>query len=75
MAGYFIANFTIRDGEKFIYAVQNFLCVSLLKNCVSSNTTVAHKSLKVFLLLVSQSVKTCYYIRGLQVLMFPFFSN
>lgn len=44
-----------RDGEKFIYAVQNFLCVSLLKNCVSSNTTVAHKSLKVFLLLVSQS--------------------
>lgn len=42
-----------RNGEKFIYAVQNFLCVSLLKNCVSSNTTVAHLSLKVFLLLVS----------------------
>ena len=42
-----------RDGEKFIYAVQNFLCVSLLKNCVSSNTTVAHLSLQVFLLLVS----------------------
>lgn len=44
-----------RDGEKFIYAVQNFLCVSLLKNCVSSNTQVAHLSLKVFLLLVSNS--------------------
>lgn len=43
-----------REGEKFIYAVQNFLCVSLLKNCVSSNTAVAHLSLKVFLLLVSK---------------------
>ena len=42
-----------REGDKFIYAVQNFLCVSLLKNCVSSNTVVAHLSLKVFLLLVS----------------------
>ena len=42
-----------RTGEKFIYAIKNFLCVSLLKNCVSSNTKVAHISLKVFLLLVS----------------------
>lgn len=40
------------NGPKFIYAVQNFLCVSLLKNCVSSNTRVAHLSLQVFLLLV-----------------------
>ena len=47
-----------RSGEKFIWVVQNFLCVSLLKNCVSSNTKVAHLSLKVFLLLVSESKRT-----------------
>jgi hypothetical protein len=41
-----------RDGEKFIYAVQNFLCVSLVKNSMSNNPRVAHLSLKVFLLLV-----------------------
>jgi brefeldin A-inhibited guanine nucleotide-exchange protein len=41
-----------RNGSKFIYAVQNFLCVSLLKNCISSNTRVAHLSLQIFLLLV-----------------------
>jgi len=41
-----------RNGPKFIYAVQNFLCVSLLKNCISSNTRVAHLSLQIFLLLV-----------------------
>jgi len=40
------------NGPKFIYAVQNLLCVSLLKNCVSSDTRVAHLSLQVFLLLV-----------------------
>mmetsp|Transcript_2992 Transcript_2992/g.4104 ORF Transcript_2992/g.4104 Transcript_2992/m.4104 type:complete len:1856 (-) Transcript_2992:123-5690(-) len=41
-----------RTGEKFIYAVQNYLCVSLLKNCMSQHTTVAFLSLKIFLLLV-----------------------
>eukprot|EP00551_Chaetoceros_affinis_P004309 CAMPEP_0203668256 /NCGR_PEP_ID=MMETSP0090-20130426/4937_1 /ASSEMBLY_ACC=CAM_ASM_001088 /TAXON_ID=426623 /ORGANISM="Chaetoceros affinis, Strain CCMP159" /LENGTH=2105 /DNA_ID=CAMNT_0050532651 /DNA_START=189 /DNA_END=6503 /DNA_ORIENTATION=+ len=41
-----------RNGEKFIYAVQNFLCVSLVKNSMSNNPNVAHLSLKVFLLLV-----------------------
>jgi len=39
-------------GEKFIYAVQNYLCVSLLKNCMSAHTKVAFLSLKIFLLLV-----------------------
>lgn len=39
-------------GEKFIYAVQNYLCVSLLKNCMSSNTQVAYFSQKIFLILV-----------------------
>ena len=41
-------------GEKFIYAVQNYLCVSLLKNCMSSNTQVAYFSLKIFLILVQK---------------------
>jgi len=41
-----------RNGEKFIYAVQNFLCVSLVKNSMSNNPRVAVLSLKVFLLLV-----------------------
>ncbi|KAL3770982.1 hypothetical protein ACHAW5_000384 [Stephanodiscus triporus] len=41
-----------RNGEKFIYAVQSYLCVSLLKNCMSNQTVVAHLSLKIFLLLV-----------------------
>jgi hypothetical protein len=43
-----------REGEKFIYAVQNFLCVSLVKNSMSNNPHVAHLSLKVFLMLVSE---------------------
>ena len=42
-----------RHGEKFVYAVQSYLCVSLLKNCMSNQTVVAHLSLKIFLLLVS----------------------
>jgi len=41
-----------RHGEKFVYAVQSYLCVSLLKNCMSNQTVVAHLSLKIFLLLV-----------------------
>eukprot|EP00547_Thalassionema_nitzschioides_P000436 CAMPEP_0194204202 /NCGR_PEP_ID=MMETSP0156-20130528/3798_1 /TAXON_ID=33649 /ORGANISM="Thalassionema nitzschioides, Strain L26-B" /LENGTH=2109 /DNA_ID=CAMNT_0038930161 /DNA_START=16 /DNA_END=6345 /DNA_ORIENTATION=- len=41
-----------RTGEKFIYAIQNYLCVSLLKNCMSSNTQVAFFSQKIFLMLV-----------------------
>eukprot|EP00804_Cyclotella_cryptica_P009256 CCRYP_016755-RD/>CCRYP_016755-RD protein AED:0.20 eAED:0.20 QI:0/0.5/0.14/1/0.5/0.14/7/0/1836 len=43
-----------RNGEKFIYAVQSYLCVSLLKNCMSNQTNVAHLSLKIFLLLVKK---------------------
>lgn len=39
-------------GEKFIYAVQNYLCVSLLKNCTSGHTQVAYLSQKIFLVLV-----------------------
>lgn len=43
-----------KNGEKFVYAVQSYLCVSLLKNCMSNQTVVAHLSLKIFLLLVSK---------------------
>jgi hypothetical protein len=42
------------NGEKFVYAVQSYLCVSLLKNCMSNQTVVAHLSLKIFLLLVGR---------------------
>lgn len=48
-----------RHGEKFVYAVQSYLCVSLLKNCMSNQTVVAHLSLKIFLLLVSSEVSVC----------------
>jgi hypothetical protein len=44
-----------KNGEKFVYAVQSYLCVSLLKNCMSNQTVVAHLSLKIFLLLVSEA--------------------
>jgi hypothetical protein len=43
------------EGEKFIYLVQNYLCVALLKNCVSSHTQVAFLSQKIFLVLVSNT--------------------
>ena len=40
------------QGEKFIYLIQNYLCVGLLKNCTSNQTNVAFLSQKIFLLLV-----------------------
>jgi brefeldin A-inhibited guanine nucleotide-exchange protein len=43
---------SFRKNEKFIYAVQNYLCVSLLKNCMSVHTDVAYLSLKLFIVLV-----------------------
>jgi brefeldin A-inhibited guanine nucleotide-exchange protein len=39
-------------GERFIFAIQNYLCVSLLKNCVSNYMPVAQLGLKIFLILV-----------------------
>lgn len=41
-------------GEKFIYAVRHYLCVSLLKNCMSARAQVAFLSQKIFLLLVNK---------------------
>lgn len=40
------------QGEKFIYLVQHYLCVGLLKNCMSNHTNVAFLSQKIFLLLL-----------------------
>ena len=40
------------DGERFIFAIQNYLCVSLLKNCISTYMAVAQLALKIFLVLV-----------------------
>lgn len=41
------------NGERFIYGIQQYLCVSLLKNCMSLHTDVGHAALKIFLILVS----------------------
>eukprot|EP00943_MAST-04B_sp_MAST-4B-sp1_P009087 g9087.t1 len=42
-----------RSGPKFIYAVKHYLCESLIKNCVSSNTLVVNLSLRIFVALIS----------------------
>ena len=44
MSGDFLQN----CGPQFHYAIRNYLCVSLLKNCTSENTTVVKLSLLVF---------------------------
>jgi len=44
MSGSFLQN----CGPQFHYAIRNYLCVSLLKNCTSENTTVVKLSLLVF---------------------------
>ena len=41
------------NGERFIYGIQQYLCVSLLKNCMSLHSDVGHAALKIFLVLVS----------------------
>jgi len=40
------------EGDKFVYAVRHYLCVSLLKNCMSTNTSVVYLSLRIFRCLV-----------------------
>ena len=39
-------------GDIFLYAIQHYLCVSLLNNCMSNDTYVIHSSLKLFIFLV-----------------------
>lgn len=39
-------------GVQFHYAIRNYLCVSLLKNCTSDNTRVVSLSLRVFVPLI-----------------------
>jgi hypothetical protein len=47
------------EGDRFVYLVQHYLCVSLLKNCMSNNTQVAYLSQKIFLVLVSSVLRIC----------------
>jgi len=41
-----------RTGERFIFAVRNYLCVSLLRNCTSPITQVTGLSLQIFVALM-----------------------
>ncbi len=43
---------TFRSNEKFVYAIRNYLCVSLLSNCTSQLTQVTGLSLQIFVLLL-----------------------
>ena len=47
------AGSAFRSGPKFVYAVKHYLCDSLIKNCVSSNTRVVNLSLHIFVALIS----------------------
>ena len=44
----FPPGFVQRSGPQFQACLRNYLCVSLLKNCTSSDTTVVHWSLRIF---------------------------
>ena len=48
MSGVFLQN----SGPQFQYAIRNYLCVSLLKNCTSDNTNVVNLSLRLFVPLI-----------------------
>ena len=41
-------DFVQHSGAQFHYAIRNYLCVSLLKNCTSDDTRVVNLSLRVF---------------------------
>ena len=45
-------NFLLHSGPQFQYAIRNYLCVSLLKNCTSDNTNVVNLSLRLFVPLI-----------------------
>ena len=52
----------VGTSEKFVYLVQHYLCVPLLKNCVSNHTQVAFWSQKIFLVLVRAGFYFCFEI-------------
>ena len=41
-----------RSGERFVYAIRNYLCVSLLGNCTSQVTQITTLSLQIFVALM-----------------------
>jgi hypothetical protein len=45
-------SFLNQCGPQFVYAIRNYLCVSLLKNCTSDDTRVVNLSLRVFVPLI-----------------------
>ena len=45
-------SFLLHSGPQFQYAIRNYLCVSLLKNCTSTNTSVVNLSLRLFVPLI-----------------------
>jgi Sec7-like guanine-nucleotide exchange factor len=45
-------SFLLYCGPQFHYAIRNYLCVSLLKNCTSDDTRVVNLSLRVFVPIV-----------------------
>lgn len=45
-------SFLLHSGPQFQYAIRNYLCVSLLKNCTSENTNVVNLSLRLFVPLI-----------------------
>ena len=43
---------TFRSGEKFVWAIRQYLCVSLLKNGVSPIATILQLSLDIFVAVI-----------------------
>lgn len=43
---------SFRSGDKFIYAIRQYLCMSLIKNCTSNITQVVNLSLRIFVVLI-----------------------
>ncbi|CCI47299.1 unnamed protein product [Albugo candida] len=43
---------SFRQGDRFIHAIRQYLCQSLLQNCTSNNTNIVGLSLQLFLILI-----------------------
>ncbi len=49
---YMMEQCSLDHGPPFLYALRQYLCVSLLKNCTCTEPTVVHYSLKIFVPLI-----------------------
>ena len=43
---------SFHSGDKFIYAIKQYLCVSLLNNCTSNNSHITGLALTIFIELI-----------------------